>query len=270
VKRLLKKVIGLSTRKPPTRWPLPDYDNGIQPHFLFLITPPYSGSTVIGKILNTGDRTMTLTEHGEGQWLVPGLCERDRWNPEKAVRYDSVKAVWLQKIQAEAPEVSVVIEKSPPNMMRLDQLSGQFDSFSYLANNREPYANCSSILYRVHSGETVSKKIRLELLEKLAEVWLTRSRKIRELSERYKIPLITYEQFCDKPSSLLDLLNLPDGVAESIDLNAKVKVKDYEVQSIVNQNERQIANLSNEEVEQVSKTLDKDQPILRYFGYKIA
>ncbi len=54
------------------------FDESNQPHFLFIITPPYSGSTAISGVLNSSHRTMILQKSGEGQWLVPGLCEKDR------------------------------------------------------------------------------------------------------------------------------------------------------------------------------------------------
>ena len=69
---------------------------------------------------------MILQPRGEGQWLVSGLCEKDRWNPEKEVNYLSVKATWLnvyQQVSRLTKNVDVVIEKSLPNMMRIEQLS---------------------------------------------------------------------------------------------------------------------------------------------------
>ena len=100
-----------------TIWPTPPCDVGNQPHFLFIITPPNSGSTVLAKFLDTSQRTTTFTKNGEGQWLVPGLSIQDRWEPDKEVDYSSVKAVWLnafQNINRLKPDVDVVIEKSPP------------------------------------------------------------------------------------------------------------------------------------------------------------
>jgi len=263
------KTVNPSTRP---RWPTPRYDENNQPHFFFLITPPYSGSTAIAMLLDTSRRTMTLKPNGEGQWLVPGLCEQDRWNPDKEVDYESVKAVWLNAFQKKLQsnqDVDVVIEKSPPNMMRIDKLSSQFYNYSLLANNRDPYANCASILYRNHDPENISSIKRKEILEKLAQDWLMRSYKLREIIIKNKVPLLTYEQFCQAPSSLLKVLELPKGVCDTININAKVKVKDYKVQSIVNQNERQISNLTNAEIECIGKNLKHDSTLLDFFDYKV-
>lgn len=254
------------------RWPIPRYDENNQPHFFFLITPPYSGSTAIAKLLNTSQRTMTLTNNGEGQWLVPGLCEQDRWDPNKEVDYESVKATWLNVFQKEKklnPHVDVVIEKSPPNMMRIEKLSSQFTDYSFLANNRDPYANCASILYRHHDPDNISSKKRKEVLEQLAQNWLIRSYKLKEIITKNEVPLLTYEQFCQNPSSILEVLELPEGVSDTVDINAKVKVKDYKAQFISNQNERQISNLTNSDIESIGRILKTEIALLEFFGYGV-
>lgn len=253
------------------RWPSPKFDENDQPHFLFIITPPYSGSTALSELLNTSHRTMILQPKGEGQWLVPGLCEKDRWNSEKEVDYLSVKATWLsvyQQVKRLTQNVDVVIEKSPPNMMRIEQLSSQFRDYSFIANNRDPYANCASILYRNHDADNLSSDKRKEVLIGLAEKWITRSVKIQKLISSLDIPLLTYEEFCRNPSSVINILNTPDGVSESINPNVSVKVKDYKIQPITNQNERQLAKLTSDEIECISQFLTASIPLLEYFGYQ--
>lgn len=259
-------------RKKQVRWPLPKFDKNDQPHFLFIITPPYSGSTVFSELLNTSHRTMILQPRGEGQWLVPGLCEKDRWNPEKEVNYLSVKSTWLSKYQQVkrlTRNIDVVIEKSPPNMMRMNQLSSQFLDYSFIANNRDPYANCASILYRHHDADNLSPDKRKKVLTRLVNDWIVRSAKIKELIENLRAPLLTYEEFCHNPSSILNILDLPKGVSDSINPDASVKVKDYKSQPISNQNERQINNLTEEEIEHIRESLEPSKQLVDYFGYQL-
>ena len=254
------------------KWPRPQYDENNQPHFLFIITPPFSGSTALSELLNTSHRTMILQERGEGQWLIPGLSENDRWDPNKEIDYLSVKAVWLnkfQEIQKLTQNIDVVIEKSPPNIMRIENISRQFKNYSFIANNRDPYANCASILYRNHNVKQLKPEERIDIVKKLARNWLMRSDKIQELVLHLDIPLLTYEDFCKNPESILDNLKLPDGVAQSINFQAEVKVKDYEKQGIVNQNERQIAKLTDEDINNISDILKSNEKLLDFFGYEI-
>jgi hypothetical protein len=254
------------------QWPRPSVDRRNQPHLLFLVTPPFSGSTAIAELLRSSPCVAFLQERAEGQWLLPGLCADDRWDVDKPVDYSSVQAIWLQRwqqLQAADPALRVVVEKSPPNMVRLDELAALFSDVSFLANNRDPYANCASILYRMHDGEQLAPAQRVRLLRTLASHWILRSGRIRELVSRLGIPLLTYEQFCDEPASIIGKLSLPTGVAESIDVQARVQVKDYPMQGIANQNQRQIALLSDEEIAAITGVLAPKQELLDYFSYEL-
>lgn len=253
-------------------WPEPNFDKGIEPHFLFIITPPYSGSTAIAKFLNTSERTAMLHKRAEGQWLIPGMCQDDRWESEKTINYNSVKSVWLnkyQKIRKSENVIDVVIEKSPPNMMRIMELSSHFKSYSFIANNRNPYANCASILYRLHDANNIGKEKRLEVLTSIAKSWIKRSHIIYKLVSEHDIPLITYEVFCENPSILVNKLNLPQGIIDTIDMNPVIKVKDYKPQKILNQNDRQISKLTVNEVQHLTNILAENTAILDKFDYKI-
>lgn len=254
------------------QWPAPAVDCRNQPHVLFLVTPPFSGSTAIAELLNSSPQVTFLQERAEGQWLVPGLCADDRWDVHKPVDFAAVQATWLhrwQQLQAADPALRVVVEKSPPNMVRLEALAALFTDVSFLANNRDPYANCASILYRMHAGAELAPARRAEQLRTLAAHWVLRSAKIRELVSRLDIPLLTYEQFCDVPAAILGKLNLPPGVAETIDLQAQVCVKDYPMQGIANQNQRQIALLEEGGMAAITEVLAPQQELLDYFGYEL-
>ena len=269
IKNKLAKNIDLEKTK-IERWPLPAYQENNEPHFLFIITPPFSGSTALSELINTSHRTMLLQERGEGQWLIPGLCENDRWASEKEIEYQSIKAVWLhtfQKIQRLTQNIDVVIEKSPPNLVRIEKIANQFSNYSFLANNRNPYANCASILYRNHDAENLDSKQRIEILSNLIKKWLSRSEELKNLIIKHNIPLLTYEDFCEKPSNILNKLNLPNGVKETINPNAEIKVKDYKIQKISNQNKRQISKLTTIEISHISSILKDHRKVLEFFGY---
>jgi hypothetical protein len=269
--QLVSKVIQ-KFKKSSEFWPEPNFDKRIEPHFLFIITPPYSGSTAIANLLNTSERTTLLQKKGEGQWLIPGLCQKDRWESEKAINYNSVKSVWLnryQEIRKSENIIDVVIEKSPANMMRIMELSSHFKSFSFIANNRDPYANCASILYRHHDPDNIGAENRIEVLSFIAKTWIKKSLVINKLVSEHKIPLITYEDFCKDPSTLVSKLNLPQGAVDTIDVNAVVKVKDYEPQGILNQNDRQISKLTTEEIYHLTNIFVENKDLLKSFGYTL-
>jgi hypothetical protein len=254
------------------RWPRPPCDPGRQPHFIFIITPPNSGSTALAQLINTSSRSMLLRPNGEGQWLIPGMCEADRWDPEKAIDYESVRAVWLSAYQAQLAlnsSVCAVIEKSPPNMVRIHRLIELFDRVSLLAINRNPYANCSSIFHRQYGKSRLSVDRRVEVLQGLAEDWVARSRLIAALLDIHGCPLLTYEEFCVDPSRLILVPNFPLEISSSISPSGLVRVKDYAPQPIVCCNERQVSLLSELEIQAIGSVLRSHLDLLDLFRYRI-
>jgi hypothetical protein len=236
------------------------------------MTPPYSGSTALAQVLNSAYGTAFLQPTAEGQWLVPGLCESDRWDPDKKVNWESVRAVWLSRIQfikSLVSDISLIIEKSPPNIVRVDKLTETFPSHSLVAFNRDPYANCSSILYRNHAPLTKSDKERTKIVSSIAESWLFRSKWLKKLIEERQVTYFTYEQFCSEPSDCVSKIAEYVPVLQTVDVKKNIKVKDYKIQGITDYNAEQVAKLSQSEINAITKILTKDLDLVSFFDYHI-
>jgi hypothetical protein len=243
-----------------------------EPRFLFILTPPFSGSTLLAKILNTSKNTMLLHEKGEGQWLIPQMCEPDRWKPEKKIDWKVVKLVWLnqyKRVFSQENHTALIVEKSPPNIVRAEQIFKHFNNAVFMAFNRNPYANCSSILHRNYVVEKLSKEKRIAILENLARLWIFRSRHIRSFIEVHNIYYFTYEAFCEQPIKCINGLIEICPELKDVNVNAHVKVKDYKAQGIVNQNPRQIEWLDQDEIAVISSVLSAEEALLKFFGYSL-
>ena len=263
--RVIQSTIKVDNWPTPTHLPLVS-----EPTFLFIITPPYSGSTALTQVLNSAHHSTLLQKRGEGQWLVPGMCQADRWNPDKYIDWKSVKAVWSSKIrfiEEHVGKINVVIEKSPPNLVRTDRLLETFPKHKMVAFNRNPYASCASILYRVHDGKNKSNDERLEIIRRLAATWAFRSAWLKKQIDTYSPIHFTYENFCNDPEGIVK--NITDQFSEliGIDTTRAIKVKDYQLQGISNQNERQIGNLSESERSVIGEALSSHEDLLQFFGY---
>ena len=254
------------------KWPCPKYNIEEEPRFLFIITPPDAGSTPFAKILNNSYGTAFLQKKGEGQWLIPGMCEADRWDREKRINWKSVRSVWLERIEfirSLVQHVELIIEKSPPNLIRIDQLIEIFPNHSLIAFNRNPYANCSSILYRNHDPKNKSEKEVIRIVSKIAHNWLLRSRWIKKWIDEMALSYFTYEKFCADPTSCISKLAANQPVFQTVDIDKTIKVKDYKMQGIVNYNAKQIVKLTQKEVDAISEVLVTDLNLISYFGYEI-
>lgn len=253
-------------------WPRPVFDPAVQPHYLVLLTLPYSGSTAIAKLLESSASITGLTDNCEGQRLVPGLYGPDRWDAGMPVDPDSIRAVWLSTFQQKRrhkPGARAVIEKSPPNMMRLEKLAPVFGSATYLVNNREPYAQCASFYHRRHDAGRMSPSERDAAMIKLAQLWIARSAQLRRLVLEKGLPVLTYETFCASPELLAERFNLAALGIHDVNAGAEVRVKNYPSQPIVNQNPRQVADLTARDKSLISSCLERCREVVTFFGYEL-
>jgi hypothetical protein len=163
--------------------------------------------------------------------------------------------------------VHLVIEKSPPNLVRCESLLEHFPKHELLVFNRNPYAYCASILYRQHQPESKSESMRSEILALMAKEWLSRSSYARDIAMRQGSICFTYEQLCSNPQQLLrdlaDRVPLLRGIRHDIE----IKVKDYPPQRIRNFNPDQIKKLSRPEKDSIQNVLSENKLLLDFFGY---
>jgi hypothetical protein len=270
-KKLRHKFNSLFLKK----WPIKENTINHDPHFIFLLTPPNSGSTAIARVFNTSKKVALLRENGEGQWLIRGLYE-DRWNEKKAINQDSIISVWshkYHKLKKFNPEVEFIFEKSPPNIVRIRDLCNIFPNNTLIANNRDPYANISSIFFGYQSEKQINNLNTHEREKKIHEItleWIYRSKIIKEEVIKNNIPLITYEQFCNNPLMLNNLLSkIPEISSIALNYDSKIKVKKYGFRTITNFNEQQISNLEKRDISIISNTLKENHDILSFFKYKL-
>jgi hypothetical protein len=265
-------LIKIKRRFCQSEWPRPSHKLALdrEPKFVFIFTPPYSGSTALAKVLNSAWSSMALTSDCEGQWLVPGLCKSDRWDPGKWVDWESVRLTWLSKVRMVEEltgKARIVIEKSPPNLVRHNELLATFPNHEIIVFNRNPFANCSSILYRNYPAEDMSDNDRLEILENLAKKWINRSSYAMKVSSLHSSLTITYEQFCADSSGIVKMLIDRIPSLQGIDPDLEIRVKDYPAQKITNFNNVQISKLTPREIEMIGIVLSKHEALLNQFQY---
>lgn len=255
----------------PEEWPhpfCPQVEH--EPTFLFVFTPPNSGSTALAKILNSAHSSMTLKKNGEGQSLIPGLHKSGRWNPEMKIDWSSVKAVWMSKVRMVEElvgRIDFVIEKSPPNLVRSAQLLEQFPKHEIIVFNRNPYANCASLLYRHHQPDLKSEDERIATLKVLAKKWLIRAGYAKNIITHHSPVTFTYEELCGDVAATVAKIKEQIPLLEGISPELEIKVKDYPPQKISDQNKRQIANLSEREKEAIGESFKEHEELLNSFGY---
>ncbi len=242
-----------------------------EPVLLMLLTPPNSGSTAIADFVAQIDAIEGFNRRYEGQWLVRKVMVDERWKRKTKVNYKRIRTVWLQAFhrqRAKNPKLKYIFEKSPPNMLRYNQLSKLFVDTRIIVNIRDPYANISSIVHRYYGFADLDDVKKMHILQKAGEAWQRRARMLKRIVRKENCKFLTYEQFCKNPIDILRLLNL-DEYKNIVDMNYKVKVKDYSVAEVRNLNESQIAKFSSTDISVISQVLVKKPQLLKFFGYTL-
>ena len=182
----------------------------INEHCLLLLTQPNSGSTAMADFVSKSEAVCKLHDRYGGQWLVPGLCDNDRWYEDKFINYDSVRFCWhskLSKINIKR-KYKYVFEKSPPNLVRFKEIINMFEKTTVVVTNRNPFATIASQFHRYRKLDYGNCNHE-DVVHFLTNKWIERSNLLKLACEENKFPLVTYEDFCDRPLLLVEKFKLP-------------------------------------------------------------
>lgn len=119
--------------------------------YLFILSPPYCGSTLLNEIISTSDNVSVNNRYGtrEGQTL-PSVRKImfegiNRWNPEIEFDWNFIKMEWMKYWDLSKP---ILLDKSPANIVRAQAVSRAFDPSFFIIFYRNPYAHCESLMRR--------------------------------------------------------------------------------------------------------------------------
>jgi Sulfotransferase family len=237
---------------------------------IFLLNPFFSGSTAMAALLLQSPIAWAAWPNGEGQW-VPEVKEemrREPWNPDAALDWARIREVWLR---LKPPDRSILVEKSPPNMVRARSLLEAFPDSVFVISNRDPYAWLGSILHRNPLDlDLDDPQERTQAIRRYVTAWVNRSRiqidNVKLLRGRSVIT--TYELFC--ASHEVFLHNLYNYCGDlKVDPRAPLQVKDYPPQPLINMNPRQTALLTSADIALANEILALDQELLSFYGYQL-
>lgn len=282
------KVRFKNVPKHPDKWPVEDIINkSYEPKFIFLLSPSNSGTTVIAELFKTSDNVSSLNDISEGHKLIYGLRRRPgprahhkKWDPDLIEKNGvdlcsrSVRSVWVnecyRKHKSEGAEY--FIEKSPPNMVRIEFLQSLFPNSILLANNRDPYAYVSSMFHRYTKKERKKDvKERNIVMSKWTKMWVHISTILKGVIEKQNVPYLSYEKFCEQPTLYQTIIDNSIFAGKiKLDFESVLKIKDYKPTSLItNYNEKQIARLTNSDIEVITNYLKDHKELLFYFGYTL-
>ena len=221
---------------------------------LFILCPPASGSTLLWRILQTSPHVSAF--NNEGKSLVKSiLATKDRWNPSKTIKWETVKKRWEEEWDHCK---TVLLEKSPPHLVRAQQLEQHFTSSHFLIMVRNPYAFCEGIRRRRSKNTTYYN---------IAKFWVICSRyQIRNIGQLKNSMCLTYEELTNNPTQVSRKIIgfLPELEELKLEGNFSVFEKSMKISNL---NEEQIRRLSDGDIYEINMVLREYRDFMSFFGY---
>jgi Sulfotransferase family len=227
--------------------------------YLFILCPPYSGSTVLWKLLATSANVSSLPL--EGQFL-PELenTMRDKpWDAERALPWPEIKKVWASYWDSSKP---VLLEKSPPNLIRTRDILAHFEPVKFIIMVRNPYAHSEGLMRRNHWTAMRAASFSMMCLRRqLANV--------RELDNAL---VIRYESLVSDPAKTS--AQLAAFMPELSDVNYEASFEVHSIDGTLNRpitdlNSKKIAALSTEDIATMHNVFLQHQDTITSWGYDV-
>ena len=113
--------------------------NKVNNKFLFILSPPYCGSTLLNSLISTSKYVSSNNEIGtrEGQTLPEVrniMFGKDRWNKDVEYSWDFIKKNWMKYWDQTKP---ILLEKSTPNIIRVQSIKKTFQNHETAFQNHK-------------------------------------------------------------------------------------------------------------------------------------
>ena len=233
--------------------------------FLFILTPPYCGSTLLNQILSTSNNLSCNNHLGvrEGQ-LLPEVKDmmflNKGWHNEVNYDWPFIRKVWMKYWDQRK---AILMDKSNTNIMRVNKVKEVFDKAVFLAMVGNPYAQVEGIMRRNGATSEYAANFALKCL---------RYQKKNKLSEKDNVLFISYEELCDDKESVVN--RIKNFIPEIGDINSDLEFSAHNFKTegkmkIQNLNSEKINKISKSDLEIVNSFFNKEKDLLEFFGYSI-
>ncbi|MEM1114615.1 MAG: aspartyl/asparaginyl beta-hydroxylase domain-containing protein [Pseudomonadota bacterium] len=195
--------------------------------------------------------------------LVHFFSENEMFTDMDAYDWPGIRRVWEAQWEANNPQATIRVEKSPPNVVRMGMLDTVFPDAYFIVSWRNPYAMAEGILRNNPKAQ----------IAQAGRHALRMLRYARENTERYgdRMVAMSYEEIAAAPQSLLDRLVqlLPEIGPLRVEAASEIVVKGSLYSSIHDMNAEQIANLSPWMIKQLNRVFEPYRDLLEAFDYEL-
>lgn len=236
----------------------------IENKHLFVLSPPYCGSTLLNELISTSSFVSVNNPRGtrEGQ-LLPTVRkmmfnEKTRWNDTIDFDWKFINKEWRKYWDTSKP---ILLEKSPPNIIRAKSISQAFSKAFFIVFYRNPYCQCESLIRRNKYSATQAAKFAMKCLNYQKENILILKNTL----------VISYEELTDNPNDFVEQIrNL---MPELTDIKTDIEFSAHNFKNrplkINNLNAEKIDKLSQRQLDEINEVFCDQEELLKYFNYEI-
>jgi hypothetical protein len=227
--------------------------------YLFVLCPPYSGSTVLWRLISTSKMVSTLPNEGQFLPELQGVMRHDAWNADRRLPWDEIRDVWRSHWDLTKP---VLVEKSPPNLTQVDAIRRHFVPSAFVLMVRNPYAHAEGLMRRNGWTAAASADFSIRRLRDQME-------NVRRLPDA---PRFTYEDLVRDPAAIAEKIEaaLPQLGKLSPDAEFTTYANDtLESRPIMDFNEVKMNRLGDQDRAVISARLRQDVEVMEFWGYRL-
>lgn len=231
--------------------------------FLFILCPPYCGSTLMHEMLRSSPAVSANNIFGtcEGQSL-PAFRQlidyQMRWSEEYTYPWESIKKIWMNHWDQSKP---LLLDKSPPNLIRTSSLMKYFQPSRFIAMTRNPYVHCEALMRRDKMPPLQAAKRSLQCLKH-------QQQNMKQISD---ITLVRYEDLVQSPEQIKSqiLKFLPTLLDINIDKQFKAHNYKHQKSRITDFNQGKIERLSSSNLKKINTIFKPYANVLHFFEYSL-
>lgn len=154
--------------------------------YLFILSPPYSGSTVLWRLLQTSSQVSALPDEGQKLPELRSMMRERPWDPDTVFDWELVSKTWHRYWDGDK---AILLEKSPPHLCRSAILEQHFKPTHFICLMRDPLAICEALHRRNDMDWEAAAQRWIEWLTMLLET----------LERRPDSHLLYYEDMVARP-----------------------------------------------------------------------
>lgn len=227
--------------------------------YLFVLCPPYCGSTLLWKLLSTSANASALPDEGQFLPELESVMREKPWDAGRALPWPRIKQVWESYWDSSKP---VLLEKSPPNLIRTREILAHFHPVKFVIMVRNPYAQVEGLMRRNRWKERFSAHFAMRCLR----AQLDNARRLDNAL------VLTYESLVANPIEACT--QLAAFVPELDDLDPAASFEVHSIDGTVNRpitdlNSKKIAALDPDTLAALNAVFEQHEETMTAWGYEI-